>query len=287
MTADDEGDDPVQHHPPPHRHDPVGLDPREDHRQPRRAPGCVAERGRRIVVERGEAARRQPGEEMGDGRRDHPAERVDRGLLRDLGARRPSGGPRWGRRRAPRGVAAARATTRSRSRIPRSRRRAGARPGFARAPGARRCGSPGPRGRRRRRPRTRRRTRRSRPCGRTRARSRSRRWPRSPQRGASTPPSAPRWRASPGRASLYACSPTRKRTHHAERHPLDRQHARRSPAGVRRRLRRPHRARHGRRRLHGLAPHGSPRRARRDRPRVRARELERSAEQHRAPPRAA
>ncbi len=49
-------------------------------------------------------------------------------------------------------------------------------------------------------------------------------------------------------------------------------------------LRRPHRARHGRRRLHGLAPDRRAGRARRDRPRVRASDLERRAQQHLAPP---
>ena len=79
----------------------------------------------------------------------------------------------------------------------------------------------------------------------------------------------------------YAASRTWHRLH------LDRERARRPPPGVRRRLRRPHRARHRRRRLHGLAPHRRARPARRGRPRVRARHLERRAEQHRAPARAA
>ena len=54
-------------------------------------------------------------------------------------------------------------------------------------------------------------------------------------------------------------------------------------ARVRRRLRRPHGARDRRRRLHGLAPHRGARRARRERPRLRARDVERRAQQHRAP----
>ena len=64
---------------------------------------------------------------------------------------------------------------------------------------------------------------------------------------------------------------------------LDRERRQRAAAGVRARLRRPHRPRHRRRRLHGLASDRSARPARRPRPRLRARDLERRAQQHRPP----
>ena len=64
---------------------------------------------------------------------------------------------------------------------------------------------------------------------------------------------------------------------------LVRRSARGAPRAVRRVLRRPNRARDRRRRIHGLASHRCARRARRSRPRVRARDVERRAEQHRAP----
>ena len=69
----------------------------------------------------------------------------------------------------------------------------------------------------------------------------------------------------------------------SDRPDLDRERPRRPPSRVRRRLRRPHRAGHGRRRLHGLAPHRRARRDRRRRPRLRACDLERRAQQHLAP----
>src|SRR5581483_3440471 len=78
------------------------------------------------------------------------------------------------------------------------------------------------------------------------------------------------------------CIDARRRYRH-----LVRGRARRPAHGGRRRVPRPHVPRHGRRRLHGLAPGGGARRARRTRDRVRPRDVVGSAQQHRAPAAAA
>ena len=79
--------------------------------------------------------------------------------------------------------------------------------------------------------------------------------------------------------------PTARATRrHEHRDDLDRERPRRAAARLRGRLRRPHGPRHRGRRVHGLAPHRRAGGARGERPRVRARDVERRAEQHRAPP---
>ena len=76
----------VQGHSPGDRDDPVRLDPGEDEREPRHAPGRVAERGDRVVVEGGEAAREHAGEEVGAGGRHDPAKGFRCRVVRDPGA---------------------------------------------------------------------------------------------------------------------------------------------------------------------------------------------------------
>ena len=65
--------------------DSVRLDAQQDECESRRGAGRIPERRRCIVVERGEAARREAGEEVRDPGGHDPAKRVGGGVPRDAG----------------------------------------------------------------------------------------------------------------------------------------------------------------------------------------------------------
>ena len=272
-------------HAPRHGDDPVRIGAGDDVHEAGRASQGIAQGRRAVVVERRERARDETGEQVRDPRENDPAERVGAGITCDVRAvAREHAGERFGSEQ--RDEEQRPADDRQRDRV--SRHRAREAPFLSRA-----------RQRREHRDANGLRSRHDDDEDGVRGEEPVRlvgvpelaRDEHSHERGEAahdervTSPSGPPSRASPGRAGLYACSPTRKRTDHAERHSLDRRRTRRPPLGARRRLRRPYGARHRRGRLHGVPSHGRARRARRDRPRVRPSDLERRAEQHRAPPR--
>ena len=100
-------------------------------RQRGRASERIPERRCRIVVERGEAARREPREEMRDRRRDEPAERVGADVLRWRPSPSPSADlrslPRRPRRRAADGSETTASAVAKPATAPASRRSARAR----------------------------------------------------------------------------------------------------------------------------------------------------------------